>query len=296
MTSPSPAVELAAGDYVATIVPIGAGLADLTWRGHRIVVGHRPDELPAGYLGKTLVPWPNRITDGTYEYDGETHRVPINEHPTNAALHGLACWTLWDVVEQSAEHVVLEVEIAPRYGYPFHLRTRTTYRLSADDGLSVAITTTNIGSRTAPYGASTHPYLSCDLRAVDECVLVAPVQTVLPVDERLRPLEPRPAAELGLAQPGTERLGDRQIDHAFTGLPAGGWTVSLTDPDSGLASRLHAAAPWLQIYSGEEIGRRGVAVEPMTCPPDAFNSGTDLIELAAGDTHTLNFRLDAAIV
>ncbi|MEE6287391.1 aldose-1-epimerase [Georgenia sp. MJ173] len=292
-TPPAPAVELAAGDYAATIVPVGAGLARLTWRGHEIVVGHDPAELPVGYLGKTLVPWPNRITDGTYVYRGETHRVPINEHPTNAALHGLACWEVWDVVEQSAEHVTLEVEIAPRYGYPFHLRSRVTYRLTADDGLSVAITTTNIGAATAPYGASTHPYLTCDLRPVDECVLRSPAQTVLTVDARLRPVETVPVAGTVFALPGTAPLGSVQLDHAFTDLPTDGWLVSLAHPGTGLTVRLHADAPWLQIYSGEEVGRRGAAVEPMTCPPDAFNSGTDLIELAAGASHTLALQIDA---
>jgi len=291
---PTPAVELTAGDYSATIVPTGAGLARLTWRGRHVVVGHEPDELPLGYLGKTLVPWPNRITDGTYEYAGETHEVPINEHPTNAALHGLACWSLWEVVDRSAGHVTLELELAPRYGYPFHLLSRVTYRLTADGGLDVEIASRNVGGRTAPYGSSSHPYLTCDLRPVDQCVLHAPATTVLEVDDRLRPVATSPAADVGLDLPGTAPLGDQQVDHAYTGLPAEGWTVSLTDPETGLQVRLHADAPWLQIYSGEQVGRRGVAVEPMTCPPDAFNSGVDLVELAPREQHTLTFRIDAA--
>lgn len=295
MPSPAPAVELTAGDYSATIVPTGAGLARLSMGGRAIVVPHEVDELPPGYLGKTLVPWPNRITGGTYEYAGAVHEVPVNEPATGAALHGLACWSVWDVVEQSADHVRLELELAPRYGYPFHLRSAVTYRLSADEGLSIAITTTNIGRETAPYGASTHPYLSCDGRPVDECVLRSPARSVLEVDERLSPLEVLSVAELGLELPGDRPLGDKRIDHAFTDLPAEGWTVSLTDPETGLTSRLHATAPWMQIYSGEHVGRRGVAVEPMSCPPDAFNSGTDLVELAPGEEHTLELRIDASL-
>ncbi len=294
MPRPAPAVDLAAGDYSATIVPTGAGLARLTWRDRHVVLPHEPTELPLGYLGKTLLPWPNRITDGTYEYAGETHRVPINEHPTNAALHGLACWSVWDVVERSTEHVALELEVAPRYGYPFHLHSRVVYRLAADGGLHVEITSRNVGEATAPYGASTHPYLTCDLRPVDECVLHAPAQTVLEVDDRLRPVSSAAAADVGLDLPGTAALGGTQVDHAYTDLPPGGWTVTLTDPDSGLQARLHADAPWLQIYSGDQVGRRGVAVEPMTCPPDAFNSGVDLVELAPREQHTLTFRIDAA--
>lgn len=294
MTIQAPAVELTAGDYAATIVPVGAGLARLRWRDHQIVVGHDPDVMPDSYLGKTLVPWPNRITDGVYEYDGGRHEVPINEHATNAALHGLACWTVWQVVEQSAAHVVLETEIAPQYGYPFHLRSRTTYRLDAAEGLSIAIEATNLGTATAPYGSSTHPYLSCDGRPVDECRLHAPAASVLAVDHRLHPVEQLSVEAADLALPGTAPLGAKQIDHAFTDLPAEGWTVSLTDDETGLSVRLHADAPWLQIYSGDKVGRRGVAVEPMSCPPNAFNSGIDLVELAPGASHTLELRIDAA--
>lgn len=295
MPSRPPAVELAAGDYAATVVPVGAGLAGLSHQGRRLVVPHAPDELPAGYVGKTLVPWPNRITGGTYQYRGTVHEVPVNEHATGAALHGLACWSVWDVVEQSPSHVVLELELAPRYGYPFHLCSRVSYRLDAGAGLTIAITTTNIGADVAPYGASTHPYLSCDGRPVDECVLRSPARSVLDVDERLSPLEVVPAADLGLELTGTAPLGAVSIDHAFTDLPEDGWTVSLADPTTRLTVRLHARAPWLQIYSGELVGRRGVAVEPMTCPPDAFNSGTDLVELAPGEEHTLELRIDATV-
>ena len=291
MPVPAPAVELTAGDYAATVVPTGAGLASLTWRGRHVVVPHEPAELPLGYLGKTLVPWPNRIADGTYTYDGERHEVPVNEHATNAALHGLACWSVWEVLERSTEHVVLGLELAPRYGYPFHLHSQVTYRLSAEGGLDVRITSQNIGTRTAPYGSSTHPYLTCDLRPVDECALHVPASTVLTVDERLRPVATSPAGDVGLDLPGTAPLGPTQVDHAFTGLPDGGWTVWLAD--ESLRVRLHADAPWVQVYSGERVERRGVAVEPMTCPPDAFNSGTDLVELAPGESHTLALRIDA---
>ena len=48
-----------------------------------------------------------------------------------------------------------------------------------------------------------------------------------------------------------------------------------------------ADTPWVQVYSGEQVSRRGVAIEPMTCPPDAFNSHTDLVALEPGQTHSM---------
>src|SRR5699024_10072713 len=144
------------------------------------------------------------------------------------------CWSVWDVVEQSPAHVTLELELARRYGYPFHLRSRVSYRLTEQEGLTITIATTNIGGDTAPYGSSTHPYLSCDGRPVDECVLQSPARSVLAVDERLSPREVVAVADLGLDLPGAETLGSTRIDHAFTDLPGEGWTVSLSDPETGL--------------------------------------------------------------
>ncbi len=285
-------LRLAAGDYAATIVSVGAGLARLTWCGTDLVVPFDEDELPTAYQGKTLVPWPNRIADGRYEFEGATHELPVNEHATGTALHGLACWQDWDVIAAGLDEVRLGTVLAPRYGYPFQIRSEVTYRLTAAAGLEVAIESTNIGPKAAPYGSSTHPYLTCGLVAVDECTLQFPAGKVLLTDERMLPIELVAAEQADMDFRTARLLGEQRIDHAFSDLPPEGWQVSLSHPGTGLTSRLSAQEPWLQIYSGELLGRRGVAVEPMTCPPDAFNSGTDLIVLQPGESHALHFRID----
>lgn len=287
-------VRLAAGDYEATVVSVGAGLARLTWRGTDLVVPFDVDEVPVAYLGKTLVPWPNRVADGRYEFAGVTHELPVNEHATGSALHGLGCWVDWEVTEASAAEVRLSAVLVPRYGYPFQLRSEVTYRLDPAAGMEVVIESTNTGTAAAPYGASTHPYLTCGLVPVDECELQFPAREVLRTDERLLPLDLVAIDEEGLDFREARLLGGQRIDHAFSGLPPEGWQVTLSHPASGLTSRLAAQEPWLQIYSGDLVGRRGVAVEPMTCPPDAFNSGTDLVVLQPGQSHTLRFRIDGA--
>ncbi|WP_127127010.1 aldose-1-epimerase [Georgenia sp. SYP-B2076] len=291
---PSPngtVLTLAAGEYEATVFSVGASLARLTWRGTDLVVPSSEAEIPTGYLGKTLVPWPNRIADGRYEFGGATYEVPITEHATRTALHGLACWVDWDVVDAGPDEVTLSTMLVPQYGYPFQLRSEVTYRLGPE-GLQVAISSANVGATAAPYGSSSHPYLSCGLVAVDACTLQFPARQVLTVDERLLPVSGVPTAQAGLDFQDARTIGDRQIDHAFGELPPDGWEVRFHDPGSGLGVRLTARAPWLQIYSGERVGRRGVAVEPMTCPPDAFNSTVDLVVLQPGERHTLRFRID----
>lgn len=293
MTTPNGTiVHLVAGDYEATITTAGAGLARLAWSGIDLVVPFDQDRIPTAYEGKTLVPWPNRVGNGRYEFAGETHELPVNEHETGSALHGLACWQDWEVVTTGQEEVRLATAILPRYGYPFHLRSEVTYRLSAAAGLEAVIESTNVGTTAAPYGSSTHPYLTCGLAPVDECTLEVPAGRILLTDERLLPLELVPVDEAGMDFRSARQVGEQQIDHAFTDLPQDEWHVVLSHPASRVTARLSASEPWLQVYSGEKLGRRGAAVEPMTCPPDAFNSGTDLVVLEPGQSHTLAFRID----
>ena len=285
---------LAAGEYRATVFSSGAALGALTWRGTDLVLPVPASGIPAAYEGKTLVPWPNRIADGRYGFGGETHELPVNEHATHSALHGLACWVDWEAVELSPGEARFRTSLLPRYGYPFHLVSEVRYRLAADRGLAVEITSTNVGDAPAPYGASSHPYLTCGLAPVDECALQVPAGRVVTVDERLLPTGTVPVEEAGLDFRQARTVGPQQIDHAFGALPDEAWEVVLHHPGTGLSTRLTAAAPWLQVYSGDKVGRRGLAVEPMTCPPDAFNSGTDLLVLRPGQSHALSFGIRAS--
>ena len=204
------------------------------------------------------------------------------------------CFTDYAVVAASDEEVVLAADILPRYGYPFHLRSEVAYRLGAQ-GLEVTIAATNVGGDPAPYGASSHPYLTCGLEPVDACTLEVPASRVLTVDERLHPVALAAVEDEDLDYRGGRVVGDARIDHAFTGLPVGEWQVRLTSADGAVVSRLRADAPWLQVYSGDLVGRVAAAVEPMTCPPDAFSSGTDVVVLEPGGTHRLTFTIDGEV-
>lgn len=288
-------VEIHAGGYRARVVTVGAGLAGLTLDGHDLVLPHSLDEVPVAWKGKVLLPWPNRITRGRYAWQGQEYEVPVNEHATGAALHGLMGWVEWDVVEAGDDHVALEAFVAPRYGYPWPLRARASYSLDAAAGLRVEISATNEGGTVAPYGSSSHPFLTLDGIDVDRCELVVPASRVLEVDEALAPVAVRDVASLGLDLREPAPVGTRSIDHAFTGLPDGTWSVSLRDPVSGAGVSISSDAEWVQVYSGELVGRRGMAVEPMTCAPDAFNSGMGLVALEPGQTHTLTFSVKSAL-
>ncbi|MGC5583787.1 aldose-1-epimerase [Ornithinimicrobium sp. W1665] len=285
-------VDLRAGDYEATVAQVGATLLSLTHDGHRLV-----DPVPADRLdddawrGRTLVPWPNRVVGGRYEAGGTAYHLPVNEPETGAALHGLAAFQRWDLADRTPSGATWVLELPASYGYPFQVRCTVAYTLDAG-GLSIAVSGSNTGPEPAPFGASTHPYLTCDGRPLDECRVSLPAGSVLLTDERSSPTEVVPATQVGIDPDGPTTLRGLSVDHAFTGLPTP-WAVELTHPGSP-GVRLDSDAPWVQLYTGERIGRVAAAVEPMTCPPDAFNRDPDGVLLAPGATRTLTLRISAS--
>jgi aldose 1-epimerase len=186
-------------------------------------------------------------------------------------------------------------------GYPFAVQTAVTYRDAAESGLHVTVTATNKGSRPAPWGAGAHPYLTAGTPTIDECELELPADRWLPVDERLIPAGPaQDVAGTDYDLRTARKLAGIQLDHAFTGLrrePDGLAWVRLTGGGLTTAMWMDAANTWLQVFTSdpleEERRRAAVAVEPMTCPPNAFVSGEDLIVLPPRDSVTVRWGVRA---
>jgi aldose 1-epimerase len=94
-------------------------------------------------------------------------------------------------------------------------------------------------------------------------------------------------------------IGPLFIDHAFTDLgrdPQERLTITVSAPgDTGVELSAGPELPWLQVHTGDrpepENNRRGLAVEPMTSPPDAFRSGTDVVRLSPGAEHAAAWTL-----
>ncbi len=303
------------GPYGAVVTAIGGGLRALTHQGRDLVRSYAAGEPRPRFRGALLAPWPNRVADGRYEFDGETHRLPLTEPERGAALHGLVCEERFGLAQPDPATAVATLRLAPRPGYPFAPALRATYRLD-DDGLTTTVHVTNTGDRPLPWGAAGHPYLVAGHGGrVDGWVLTTPATSVLEVDrERLLPSRPeaggprwRPVAGTDLDFTAARRIGATTLDDAFTDLAAGAdglARVTLVDPDTGLGSAMvwdPATLPWLQLHTADladdqpdaDQSRGGLAVEPMTCPPDAFGSGVDLVVLEPGETHEVAWTVAA---
>ena len=279
-------VELAHGDQEAVVTGIGAGLRRYSARGRAVLDGYEVDELCPSGRGQLLSPWPNRIEDGRYEFGGSTYQLALDEPERRNAIHGLVRWSQWSVAERAADRAVLEHTLFPTPGYPFTLALRAEYALSGD-GLGVRIEATNVGAEPCPYGAGQHPYLAVEGDLVDAAELQVPAATVLESNERGLPVgESAVAGELDFR--AAREIGSTVLDRCFTGLDR--------DTDGRARVRLGETTlwvdgswPYVMVFTGDplpDVARRSVAVEPMTCAPNAFRTGDGLVVLEPGETHS----------
>jgi aldose 1-epimerase len=285
--------EIAFEDQRAVVVEVGAGLRSYSVGGHDVLDGYRVDEMSPSGRGQVLVPWPNRLQDGQYEFGGRQHQLALTEPEAHNAIHGLVRWGAWRVAEREPHRVVMEHALHPQPGYPFSLELRLEYTLS-ESGLEVRTRATNVGDDACPYGAGAHPYLTVGTDTVDPVELHAPGATMLQSDDRGLPVgrEPVDGTEHDFRRPRT--IGSTVLDNCFTDLDRGDdglARVRLRDPanDSVVTLWVDESYSYLMLFTGDplpDVNRRSLAVEPMTCPPNAFRSGEALIRLEPGDSTT----------
>ncbi len=182
--------EIEAGDYRATVTELGAGLRGLRFGDIFLVTSFDADELPPHGAGQLLTPWPNRVDGGRYAFDGENYQLALSEPALGNAIHGLTRWAPWARAAHEQDEVTLRCLPHGQQGYPFAVQTDVTYRVDAESGLHVTVTATNKGSRPAPWGTGTHPYLTAGTRTIDDCELELPADRWQPVDDRLIPSGP----------------------------------------------------------------------------------------------------------
>jgi aldose 1-epimerase len=286
-----------AGAYRATVVEVGAGLRSFTAGDVPVTCSYGVDELPPKACGATLVPWPNRLRAGQYAFEGTQHQLALTEPSAGNAIHGLARWERWSKVRHDADQVTLRLDIVPQTGYPFEVGVEATYALHPQHGLSVTLGARNLGRTRAPFGAGSHPYLATRGHALADVTIQLPARELLVVDDKQVPVGVRSVAGSAHDLRRGRRLRGTRFDDGFTGLATkdGRGVAELRTPRGGARLWFDETFRFLQVFTVDALtpNQPGVAIEPMTCAPNAFNSGAGLIVLDPGGAWTGSWGITA---
>lgn len=283
--------EIRHGAHRAIVTEVGATLRHYSVEGADVVDGFDSEERSTAGRGQVLAPWPNRLDHGCYSFAGRDAHAALDEPELQNAIHGLVRWLPWKVASKEAAAVELACVLHPQPGYPWRLELRVGYRLEAG-GLTVSFQARNGSGVPAPFGIGFHPYLTVG-RIVDDAVLQIPATQRLVLDDRGLPvgIEPVTGSDLDFTRP--KRIGSAKLDAGYTALVRGSDNVAcayLGTTDGRRRVKLWADSVfrYLMVYTGDKMGsvarrRHAVAIEPMTCPPNALRSGTDLLVIEPGE-------------
>jgi aldose 1-epimerase len=283
--------EIVAGSQRATVTEVGATLRSYIVDGIAVLDGFEESEPSNAGRGQILAPWPNRLEDGRYSFEGIDGRAALDEPERGNAIHGLVRWLPWRVTSRSASAVALGCVLHPQPAYPWRLELSVEYSID-DEGLTVAAAASSGSDTTAPFGIGFHPYLTLGTATIDDVHVTIPAHTRLEADER-----GLPTGEVDVDGDfdfrAAKRVGPIELDTGYTDLirsedGRARVEVDLAGGDRGLTLWADEAFGYLMIYTGHSLEpesrrRQGLAVEPMTCPPNAFRSGSSIARLAPGD-------------
>ena len=299
--TPDTEITLTHGDWQLVVAPYGAsirGLSRRTERGTReaVITGYTGAAGKVGGQGDVLIPFPGRVAQGSYTFEGRTYQMEKNDKEGPNAIHGFLRQTLWDSEQPEANEIVFTTALAAdsHPGYPFTLAALVTYRLD-DGGFSCAFALGNLGDTAAPVAAGFHPYLTAGSALIDSDTLSVPCDSYLEFDDALIPtgrVLPVEGTDFDFRQP--RAVGGTVLNICYTtprrdadGLAR----IHLADAASQNACTvwMDAAFKYVVLYSGDPLPegyhRRALAIEPMTCGADAFNyPAWGLVVLAPGET------------
>jgi aldose 1-epimerase len=281
-------LTLTHGSQRAVVSPYGASLrryyrlengteSDIVW-------GYAGGANKQGGQGDVLIPFPSRIRDGRYAFNGETYQMERNDREGPNAIHGFVRSVTWEVARREESSVEFRTQLrAGDYaskGYPFSLDVTLSYGLT-DEGLDCAFTAQNAGDRDAPFGAGFHPYFTVGTETVDETEALLPASQYLEFESTLVPTgNLLPVGGTPYDFRDFRPVGATRFNHCYTGLlrdDDGMARARLRDPATGrtVTVWMDAAFRYLVVYTGDAIpephARRALALEPMTCATDAFN-------------------------
>ena len=312
MPAPSPRISIASptgqqwrighGRQEVVVCEVGATLRAYSVGPTTVLDGFGSDEWSHSGRGQVLAPWPNRLADGRFEFNGVRAQAALDEPERHNAIHGLVRWMPWTLQTRHQNQLSLRLQLHPSPGYPFSLLLEIDYHVGRE-GLTVTTRAQSLEEAEIPFGLGFHPYLAPGAETVDGAILHVPASHTLDMDDRGLPtgaLSPVEGTERDFTTP--RFVGPAVLDTAYTTLERDADGVARATLDApggvgGAALWVDAGFPYLMVYTGDTLGevqrrRRGVAIEPMTCPPNALRTGTDVIVLQPGHEWTARWGIE----
>jgi|SRR5690554_3827990 len=282
----------------AIVTELAAGLRTLTVDGSQLTEPFPESGRPPFGNGIVLMPWPNRVRDGVWKLNGDDQQLDITEPAMGNAIHGLLRNTAYRVIERSAASITLSATVFPQHGYPFLLQTSVRYEVVAD-GLTVTHSIRNQTDAAAPVAVGSHPFLRVGDTPIEDLTLEVPAGTWFETDARQNSLGQHPVDGTDYDLRGGRRVGDLTLDTAFGAVQCedGVARHRLTAPDGRWVELWQGADfGYAQVFTPRVFGRESgpglaVAVEPMTAPPNALNTGEGLRWLDPGEEWTLSWGI-----
>ena len=278
-------VDLTSGEARLAVDLRGGGMRRLVVGDWDVIDGYPAGAAADGWPGAVLVPWPNRVRDGRWTWQGQELQLELSSPGEPNAIHGLVAWQPWTVLASAPAEASVGTILEPRAGYPFRLAVAVDYAL-APDRLAVGMRVRNIGRAAAPFGVGMHPYLHVGANedgGIAGAELTVPARTALDTEGGL------PTGARHRFHGDVGRIGHRVFDTPLTDLDRDddGWArLHLRGPLGELEVAVDESWPYLQLYTADGMPegrrRRSLAVEPMTCPPNALADDVDLLVLEPG--------------
>jgi aldose 1-epimerase len=283
--------EIRFGEQSAVAVEVGGGLRTYSVGDRAVLDGYALDAACDGARCQTLVPWPNRVQDGKWSWQGSDQQLALTEPEQHNAIHGLVRWMSWSVLARDESSVTLSCRSHPQPGYPWTIDVRNAWALG-DEGLSVEVTIINRSDTAAPVAAGFHPYLTVGASTIDDAVLTLPGATRLLTGAQQIPTSREAVAGTAYDFREARPLGDLKIDHTYTDLhrDADGRArlrLARADDTVGVTFWLDESFPYLEVFTGDALPdptrrRAGLGVEPMSVPPNAMVTGESVVTLDPG--------------
>ena len=280
------------GSYVSVVPGFGANVNEIVLsKGgelYSLIDGNINAEAFGGkgvFRGAKLFPFPNRVKGGTYSFEGKEYQLELNYPEENNACHGFVYnreFVLDNTEEKEDEaSIKLSYDYAGSWsGYPFPFRMEIVYTLFDSHDLRCNTRVENRGETSMPLGDGWHPFFKFSGK-INDLFLRLPAEKMYETDNRSIPTGrtlPYDVFSFG------KKIADVTFDTCFKLAPGkdGVQTSELYDAARDLKVLLWQETGagkynYIQIYTPSD--RKSIAIEPMSCPANAFNGGEGLITL-----------------